>query len=461
MEHAVELAREEPAVQDLEPLLAALEQRLAPAAGDHPLSVDLGPMGTQLCVRGPCNLACLFCNLALDRREVDEAAHEAALTAEVDRLARQGVSAMSWGIFHHEPTTFDGLPRLLRHARARGVAPSRVVTNGIRTADPAYCRELRDAGADGLVVTLCEHDRQSADLLCQGEGVLAARRRTFENCRDLGLEVFPVLLLMRANYQHLGAALDLYGDLLDTFTLQPVQPTMGERVPWFLPPLSGVMEVVAAEARQRPHLTLTLVNMPACIRRRHGPDLPNLRHRADRQGVIPPACGGCREQDGCCGFAAEYLEQYGDGEATAAEARHDPLPLEELKRRCDMFIRQRRQEHRLGDGVVPAATRRLLDVVEEILGASPDTKISVEGPTLAHHERVAVVVKHRAHRATVLLAWRRADQQALVNAGPFALMLPRGEEGPGPMKLARALARVLLQGWRRGPGAPNSQTPVA
>ena len=441
------------AVDSVTGLLEAMSRSIDQAPGAAaPLSVDLGPKGVQLCVQGACDLACLFCNLRGDTPDVDDDEHFEALKAEIDRLASQGIRAASWGIHHREPTAFARLPELLRHARQQGIARNMIITNAKRTADRGYLEQLEDAGASALVVTLSEYDDESADLLCQGSGVAEARQKTFEHCRDLGLSVHPVLLLMRANYRRVGDMLDLYGDLLEAPTLQLVQPTMEERAAWFLPPLSGVLEQVAEAARQRPSLTMTLVDIPRCVRRRHGDEsLPNLLYREESCHLFPAACAGCAERRGCCGFTREYLQIYGEHELSQEQARHDPISLEELSRLCAPYLDGKDSSD--GGGGAPEGQRLLEQVSNSLLRQQLPRGLTVTSVELAHNHRVAITLRYRGQRARIFVAWRNKVQGSMMAAGPLALMHPRDEplDTEAKLKAARYVLRRLARACAEPP----------
>ena len=55
-----------------------------------------------------------------------------------------------------EPTLFEPLPKLISYARRIGI-PCRVITNGQRTANPAYLDRLMDAGLEHVHVTVHSH----------------------------------------------------------------------------------------------------------------------------------------------------------------------------------------------------------------------------------------------------------------------------------------------------------------
>lgn len=448
---AEELVRRAPQLPTMEDLQEQLATSLANHRARAPLSLDLQDKGVQLCVRGPCDLACLFCNLRGDRPRLDSEQHFAELCEEIDWLARVGLRSASWGVYHHEPTTYERLPQLLQHATDRGIQQNRLITNGVRTADRDYLRQLKQAGLSSLSVTLVEFDEASADALCQGQGVLAARLQTFANCRELGLQLQPVVLLMRANYQRAEQILQLYGEYLDAPLLQLIQPTMEQRVSWFLPPLSGVLEVVCEAARARPQKPLTLLEIPRCVRL-HQQIPANLRFRGSSQGVHFAACEGCPWRDDCGGFPEPYLQLYGDGEA-AGELLHRPLSVDQLARRCQRHLaaaartvqapeRPARPGERSSRRLLALVSRRLLQRPPEQLGG-----LRVEQVELSHHQRVVVTLSHGGARFSLLVAWSQKADKALIRAGPLALMVPTGEPLDTLRLLAtRQVARALLQG---------------
>ena len=432
-----------PEVTTVEALLDGLGEAIARAPGAAaPLWVDLGEKGIQLCVQGACDLGCLFCNLSKDPPAVDEQEHLEQLSAAIEGLGARGVRRASWGIHHREPTAFEHLPRLLSQAREQGITDNLVITNAMRTADGDYVRRLQEAGATGLVVTLVEYDDVSADQLCQGSGVVPARRQTFEHCRDLGLSVRPVLLLMRANYQRVGQMLDLYGDLLEAPTLQLVQPSMKERTPWFLPPVSGVVQAVAQAARARPSVSMTLVDIPRCVRPDDNP--PNLAYRDEGCGVFPGPCAGCDERADCCGFGAEYLELYGPGEARGGEVQQDPMALDELVQLCEPFTHRPESDDSQGE---PVGQRLLARVRKSLLGEALPAGLTISAVELAHNHRVSVNLTYRGQRARIFVAWRNRAPASMMAAGPLALMHPRDEplDTAAKVKAARYVLRRLAR----------------
>lgn len=97
-----------------------------------------------------CNLRCGFC-YARDAVAAPPRAEPllARLLGRIDLAARLGKRAMD--LTGGEPTLRADLPVLVERGRSHGFRSVTVITNGTRTADPAYAATLRSAGlTDGL-----------------------------------------------------------------------------------------------------------------------------------------------------------------------------------------------------------------------------------------------------------------------------------------------------------------------
>jgi len=259
-----------------------------------------------------------------------------------------------------------------------------------------------------------------------------------------------------------GQILDLYQGLFKDVTLQVISPTMEDRVAWFLPPLSGVMEAVTEAARARPGVQITLVDMPSCIAARFGEALPNISHRRERDDSLYPAvCNGCDRRGDCSGFSEAYLELYGTDEVEADEALQSPLSLQQLRWRCTRYIlahQPQRSNEQGGSklGTYPAASHKLHAILGEILLEQQEEDapgLFITGVLLEHHERITVKAAYKGERIQVLVSWRDKTEKTLISVGPFALMTPREEpiDTANKKRAVNLLARILLRGWKKGP----------
>jgi MoaA/NifB/PqqE/SkfB family radical SAM enzyme len=108
-----------------------------------------------------------------------------------------------------EITLRRDLPELARLARHNGFDHVRIQTHGMRLADPAYCRELIDAGVDEYFVSVAAADADSHDGIT---GVPGSFEKTVQGLENL--DAFPNVaaltntVVTRRSYQQLPAVVD-------------------------------------------------------------------------------------------------------------------------------------------------------------------------------------------------------------------------------------------------------------
>lgn len=103
---------------------------------------------------------------------------------------------------------------------------------------------------------------------------------------------------------------------------------------WFMPPLSGTLEVLREVKGQWPHLVFDVFNIPNCIQRTYPEPIDGLRFRYQRRYNCLEACGGQTPDQNCCGFAPEYPQSYSNAEVSGGQIVHDPIDLDELDVLC-------------------------------------------------------------------------------------------------------------------------------
>ncbi|MDD5628146.1 MAG: radical SAM protein [Elusimicrobia bacterium] len=118
-----------------------------------------------------CNQSCRFCSNPANRRELPLARARRL----VSRYRREGYDGVI--LTGGEPTLYEPLPELIAYAVGRGL-PCRVITNGQRTADPAYLGRLLRAGLRHLHVTVHSHRREVQSFLTGNPESLANIVRT-------------------------------------------------------------------------------------------------------------------------------------------------------------------------------------------------------------------------------------------------------------------------------------------
>ncbi|MBI5240705.1 MAG: radical SAM protein [Elusimicrobia bacterium] len=97
-----------------------------------------------------CNQECRFCSNPANERELSLS--QAKRFCE--RYRRRGYDGVI--LTGGEPTLYEPLPELIAYAQGLGLG-CRIITNGQRTADPAYLRSLMSAGLRHLHVTVHSH----------------------------------------------------------------------------------------------------------------------------------------------------------------------------------------------------------------------------------------------------------------------------------------------------------------
>ena len=68
-------------------------------------------------------------------------------------------------------------------------------------------------------------------------------------------------------------------------------------------------------------------------------------------------------------------------------------------------------------------------------------------------KRAAWLAKSHDCHLHLLVSWRRRSERALQNAGPFALISPKEApiDTPAKKRGLKVIARMLIEGWKRGP----------
>lgn len=144
-----------------------------------------------------CNQSCRFCSnppSGLDRTLEEDK----RLVDDFKQRGYQGV-ILTGG----EPTLVPHLPALIRHAVSVGVVP-RLITNAQRLANPAYMRELYDAGLRIIHCSLHSHRPEVHDFITRHKDAWQYIVTTITNAADYpGFSVRVNTVLCRQNADHL------------------------------------------------------------------------------------------------------------------------------------------------------------------------------------------------------------------------------------------------------------------
>ena len=130
-----------------------------------------------------------------------------------------------------EVTLRADLPDLARRARAAGFEHVRIQTHGNRLADPAYCRELIDAGIDEYFVSVTAADASSHDAITGVPGSFERTMRGLENLDAIpGVMILTNTVMTARSYRHLPDVVRRLGYLkrlaqMDFWTYWPMRET--------------------------------------------------------------------------------------------------------------------------------------------------------------------------------------------------------------------------------------------
>lgn len=144
-----------------------------------------------------CNQKCVFCSNPANGRVISW--KEAA--SWIDSFAEDGAAGVI--LTGGEPTMFPQLPRLVAYAVERKLVP-RLITNGQKTAAPAYMRALARAGLPHMHVSIHSCRPQVQARLSGNPDSLENIRRSLRNAVKLGVRVDINTVINKANAGHLS-----------------------------------------------------------------------------------------------------------------------------------------------------------------------------------------------------------------------------------------------------------------
>lgn len=144
-----------------------------------------------------CNQRCRFCSNPSNERGLDLAAAKRL----VRRHQREGCDGVVFT--GGEPTLFEPLPEIIAYAAELGL-PSRLITNGQRTADPAYLSRLMEAGLAHIHVSVHSHRKAVQAFLSGNPESLANIVRTLAllGRRRAAVDVNQTVCAQNADHLH-------------------------------------------------------------------------------------------------------------------------------------------------------------------------------------------------------------------------------------------------------------------
>ncbi len=169
-----------------------------------------------------CNQSCLFCSNP-DTGEFMPLAKAKALVEMYKSNGDDGI-IISGG----EPTLYENLPELIAYCRVQKM-PARIITNGQKTADLQYFRQLAEAGLQHMHVSVHSHRAAVQAELTHNRDSLANIVKTIYYAGKLGINIDINCCINSYNQDHLHEMVEwLCGKFpfLHHFSFNNLDPSM-------------------------------------------------------------------------------------------------------------------------------------------------------------------------------------------------------------------------------------------
>ncbi|MCC6957190.1 MAG: radical SAM protein [Anaerolineales bacterium] len=170
-----------------------------------------------------CNLRCPVCFMSAGEAPQDPSL--GTLRAMFEKILRQTGPQVSLQLTGGEPTVRRELAEIVRLGRAAGFSAIEVNTNGLVIGrDPAYIRELAEAGISGIYLQF-DGLTEAVYEKIRGADLLKDKLQAVENCRAAGVQVvLAMTVIWSVNHDQLGAVLNYAlqnQDVIAGVALQP------------------------------------------------------------------------------------------------------------------------------------------------------------------------------------------------------------------------------------------------
>jgi len=303
-----------------------------------------------------CNSRCVFCMSSINRDAKEPWAGLPRVKEELRHFYAEGCRAA--GFLGGEPTVYPHIVDCVAYARKLGYAKIVICTNGMRLADPAFCRRLVEAGLTRVTVSVHSHEPEIEDrLIMRVPGALARKVRAVRNLvalRGRGLLPGDISLnpvLCRPTLGGLGGFVRFFaalgvGDVRFNY-IWPHGEVAADPAwtPSYREAMPAVVRLLLVNEK-KPLLRLSFGGIPKCALKlarvpprlleylwskyldEGGFDPGNDVSMATKQGplrdrfvwqqvkrdvlkTMGPDCGRCRHQKRCEGVWASYAALYG------------------------------------------------------------------------------------------------------------------------------------------------------
>ncbi|MHB0995670.1 MAG: radical SAM protein [Elusimicrobiales bacterium] len=317
----------------------------------------LKPKNCEVILNYDCNAKCKFCyhpDSVLTKVEERMPLAKAAEALYKGRRENCWVAYLIGG----EITMRPDLPKIVRLARGMGYPYVQVMSNGLKFADPAYARELVEAGANIFRVSVHGPDAKTHDSLVGVPGAFGKVMKAFENLTKLGAEISVNHALNKQNYKKLKPLLEIISGRFGIEDFNVIFPhyngMMAERsaelgvsvtqaVPYVREALAYLKDS-GAEIEDAVLVNFTPCNLPEAVHlmaewerptgAREDEPLFHIDGKEDRIHGLKErlclknkGCASCVYNKRCMGFEKWYSDLFGSREFRPVRKAAAPFPL--------------------------------------------------------------------------------------------------------------------------------------
>ncbi len=253
-------------------------------------------------VTGRCNMGCAVCFASAD--VVSGRDKDLEKIKEMIRYVAENQGFCSLQLSGGEPTLREDLPRIIGYAKDLGFKHIQVNSNGIRlAADPGYALSLKEAGCDLIYMGF---DGVTDDIYrsLRGRDMLDVKQGCLDNCRDAGLGVMLVPVILKdVNNHQVGGIVDFAKKNMPTVKGIHFQPA------------SRFGRYDMEEGQEDPDARYTF------------PDLfADLKEQTDKE-VCPCGMSPRKKKSAYCSFSGTYYLDF-DGCLVSVSKQENPAPAE-------------------------------------------------------------------------------------------------------------------------------------
>ncbi len=276
-----------------------------------------------------CNHRCLFC--------CDDVSGNSSPPIAFDEAVKRCSIALEEGarrlvLIGGEPTLHPELPGIIRRAKDDGFELVQIATNGNRLKSRDYAEELRDAGLDGIGLSIHGAVAATHDRLTQRPGAFESLLKAFDNITTCGFWASTNTVVTRINVGECSAIIDLlepYSVVRMQLAVMNPAELRGRLAELAISPAEAAASMCSAVRHaKKKGILCTLEALPLCL-------MPDLRTHAAERTLPPilvsdparagddmtrfgwrddkgyaPSCSACAWRSSCAGTYPEYFDLF-------------------------------------------------------------------------------------------------------------------------------------------------------